>query len=85
MTVATLEDLVRARLDAKGWTRAELAAKAKISEAGLRKLCRGLVADARGRTVNRLASALGITPEAVRAALAESAGEAVEPCVRRRS
>lgn len=68
----TVDALVVARMDAKGWTREDIAARADISTSGLRKLCRGQVADARGPTVNRLAKVLGVSPKALRAAIEAS-------------
>jgi len=69
---STLDDLVTARIDSKGWTRGELAKRAGMSESGLRNLCRGLVAHPRGTTISPLAKALGIDPAKVRAAIAAS-------------
>ena len=64
----TLRDLIQTTLDAKGWTLLVLAKRAKISPAGLRKLRDGRVDEARGPTVKRLATALGVDPARVRAA-----------------
>ena len=69
---STLDDLVTARLDAMGWTRGTLAKRARMSESGLRNLCRGLVSDPRGTTIQPLAKALGVDPAVVRAAIAAS-------------
>lgn len=69
----TFSDLLRARLDAKGWTREQFAKAAGVSASGLRKLERGGVTDARGPTVAKLAAALGLKPERVRKAIVASA------------
>ena len=69
---ATLLAIVKARCDAKGWTFADAAKRAKVSVAGLRKLCSGLVDDPRGPTIRGLATMLDCAPEDVRAAIAAS-------------
>ena len=63
---ATLLAAVKARCDEKGWTFAEAAKRAKLSVAGLRKLCDGLVDDPRGPTVRNVATMLGVSPKAAR-------------------
>ncbi len=60
--------LVKARCDEKGWTFADVAKRSKMSVAGLRKLCSGLVDEPRGTTVHNLAKTLGVKPTIVRAA-----------------
>ena len=71
----TIEDLVQARLDAKGWTLGQLAERSDISSSGLRKILRGQVTDARGPTVARIAKALGVAPSRVRKAIENSRKE----------
>ena len=71
MTTATdLLSLVKARCDAKGWTLVQAAKRAKMSVAGLRKICSGIVADPRGPTIRGLATMLDADPSEVRAAIA---------------
>lgn len=68
----TMEALVQARCDAKGWTLIDFAATAGISTSGLRKLLRGQVETVRSPTVAGLAKALGTSAAKVRAAIAAS-------------